>query len=504
MKIIRRLEKIKDTWFLIGIIVIFFFLRLPSLFEPYWYGDEGIYEVIGYGMRQGRMLYTEIFDNKPPLLYILYAVFNGDQFSLRFLSLLFGMGSIFVFHLLVKKLFLNHKTIYVLTLAYAFLFGTPIFEGNIANAENFMHLPILLSAYILYSFMTKSNESESRRKTTFSYTSLVPTHEERPLVLAGVVLSLAFLLKIVAIFDFAAFCAFIAIDQLRKRHTSIVETGRKVIAFVIGFAPLILLTFFFFFVVGAFSAFFYASFLQNIGYVGYGNRFIFPQGLLFLKLFLLSSVCLWLYTKRKAYTTEFLFVVLWFCLSLFNAFFSQRPYTHYLLVLLPAYILLCGLAVYEKRLRIALIIVLLGTGVLLYQNFNYYKKNMLYYENFLSFVTGKKETNSYYAFFDSNTPHDYVLASFLKTHTTPSDTIFIWGNNAQVYKLSGTLPPGRFTVAYHMTATQQTLDETEQAIATKRPKYIIVIDQKKPLPFRISGYDVRMNIEKSILYERTL
>lgn len=504
MKIIRRLEKIKDTWFLIGIIVIFFFLRLPSLFEPYWYGDEGIYEVIGYGMRQGRMLYTEIFDNKPPLLYILYALFNGDQFSLRFLSLLFGMGSIFVFHLLAKKLFLNHKTIYVLTFAYALLFGMPIFEGNIANAENFMHVPILASAYILYSFMTKSNEAESRRKTTFSLRSFVPTQEERPLVLAGVVLSLAFLLKIVAIFDFAAFAAFITIDQLRKRHTSPSETARKLVAFTMGFAPLILLTFFFFFVVGAFSAFFYASFVQNVGYVGYGNRFIFPQGLLIFKLFLLSGVCLWLYHKRKTYTTEFLFIVLWFCLSLFNAFFSQRPYTHYLLVLLPAYLLLCGLAVYEKRLRMVLVVVLLTTGILLYHNFNYYKKNIQYYKNFLAFISKEKNTSNYYAFFDGNTPHDYLLASFIKTHTTPGETILVWGNNAQVYKLSDTLPPGRFTVAYHMTATQKTLDETEQAIATNRPKYIIVVDQKKPLPFRISGYDVRMNIDKSILYERTL
>ena len=29
------------------------FLRIPSLFEPYWYGDEGIYLTIGQAMRHG-------------------------------------------------------------------------------------------------------------------------------------------------------------------------------------------------------------------------------------------------------------------------------------------------------------------------------------------------------------------------------------------------------------------------------------------------------------------
>ncbi|MBP6098670.1 MAG: hypothetical protein KA477_01670, partial [Candidatus Levybacteria bacterium] len=51
------------------IIVFFVILRLPSLIEPIWYADEGIYEVIAHAMHNGRVLYSEVWDNKPPLLY---------------------------------------------------------------------------------------------------------------------------------------------------------------------------------------------------------------------------------------------------------------------------------------------------------------------------------------------------------------------------------------------------------------------------------------------------
>src|SRR5579872_668714 len=144
MKLLQKLETNKSFWFLLITSASFFLLRLPSLFEPYWYGDEGIYEVIGFGLRHGRFLYTGIWDNKPPLLYLVYALFDGDQGPAKFLSLLFGLGAVVTFFFLAKKLFQERKVIWITTGVFAFLFGTPLLEGNIANAENFMLFPILL------------------------------------------------------------------------------------------------------------------------------------------------------------------------------------------------------------------------------------------------------------------------------------------------------------------------------------------------------------------------
>ena len=76
-KIIKFLREFPDqnALFISVVVLIFSLLRLPSVIEPYWYGDEGIYEVLAQAMNQGRGLYSGIWDNKPPLLYIIYANF---------------------------------------------------------------------------------------------------------------------------------------------------------------------------------------------------------------------------------------------------------------------------------------------------------------------------------------------------------------------------------------------------------------------------------------------
>src|SRR3989304_4168753 len=128
------MQESRKFWPIIFASFLFFILRLPSLFEPLWYGDEGIYQVIGNSLNHGKLLYTQIFDNKPPLLYWLYAILNSDQFTVRLASLIFGALSVAIFFLLSKRLFKNGKNNipYLTTLIFVLLFGLPMLEGNIA------------------------------------------------------------------------------------------------------------------------------------------------------------------------------------------------------------------------------------------------------------------------------------------------------------------------------------------------------------------------------------
>ena len=132
MRILSGLEKSKSFWFLLFTCLLFFLLRFPSMFEPYWYGDEGIYQTLGLGIDNGRLLYRDIFDNKPPLLYILYSIFDSDQFLLRLSSLIFGGFSIVLFFKLAQKLLNSKRAVYFSTFFFAIIFGLPIIEGNIA------------------------------------------------------------------------------------------------------------------------------------------------------------------------------------------------------------------------------------------------------------------------------------------------------------------------------------------------------------------------------------
>lgn len=135
-------------------------------------------------------------------------------------------------------------------------------------------------------------------------------------------------------------------------------------------------------------------------------------------------------------------------------------------------------------------------------NFNFYNKTASYYQNFISFIFFNKSVPDYQKFFDRNTPRDYELAQFTKSHLKPKDTLFIWGNNAQVYKLTGILPLGRFTVKYHMKANKQTMKETEQIIIIKKPTLIIITSQEDSFPFALTNYTQKFNIKGSLIYER--
>ena len=137
---------------LVVLLVLVVALRLPSLFEPYWYGDEQIYLVIGQGIRKGLVLYRDITDypNKPPMIYLLAAV-AGSVFWFRFILLIWNLVHVAVVNLLLKKLFAGKKwLVWGGTLAFVLLTGLPILEGNIANGEIFMIMPVTLAMLLLW------------------------------------------------------------------------------------------------------------------------------------------------------------------------------------------------------------------------------------------------------------------------------------------------------------------------------------------------------------------
>lgn len=517
MKFLTKLEKNIEVWFLIVVSFVFFLLRLPSLFEPLWYGDEGIYEVIGIGLNHGRLLYRDIWDNKPPLLYILYAIFHSDQPVIRFVSLLFGMTSVILFYFLVKKLFLRPKTTYITTSLFAFLLAIPLLEGNIANAENFI-MPLTLGAGLL---ILHQKETLTKNRNFLLFVS------------SGLLLGLAFLFKIVAIFDIAAFTLFILfinISSLRGTKQShrpailwdcrallamtlknvkpiIIE---KLIPLYLGFISPLLVTLLFFTATHALPEFIHSAFLSNVGYVNYGNTFylpagrqVIPQGLLIIKLLILGIFCGVLFIKRHRISPHTQFILLWLAFSIFSALFSQRPYTHYLLVLLSSFCLFIGILLQRTKSQLLFIGIFFLIAMYFLTNFSFYNKNIRYYQNFFAFITNSEDITTYRAFFDDSTPRDYALADFLTIKLHPNDQIFLWGNNVQLYALVNKLPPGKYIAAYWIGSSKQTLIETQQALNNRLPRFIIVMPNAGEIPYSLKGYSQRLSINKAIIYEKS-
>ncbi|MEN9407245.1 MAG: hypothetical protein RLZZ455_461, partial [Candidatus Parcubacteria bacterium] len=340
MKLLRTIITTTESRSLGIILLVFSLLRLPSLFEPLWYGDEGIYQVLGRAVLHGATLYQGIWDNKPPFLYLTYALVNADQFAIRLLSFLAGILSVYGFYLLTKRLFTSHNARTLSTALFAILFSIPATEANIANAENFLIVFVIFAGLCVFE-ATEQKEIKKQKSLFF---------------IAGLLIGVAFLFKTVAILDLSAFLLFAACVSLQKNrlflHTQTKNLSNFLRPLLGGFILPFLLTCIAFLITGSLSSFLSATFTENYSYVGYKNFFLIPQGLLIAKLLLLLLFIVYLFRNRVSFSSRSLFILFWFSFSILNVFFSQRAYTHYLLVGIAAFSLLVGLTMSEKKQRL--------------------------------------------------------------------------------------------------------------------------------------------------------
>jgi hypothetical protein len=500
MKRLAHLQKKKYIWYLIGICTLFALLRIPSFIEPDWYGDEGIYQVIGQALHNHSLLYRDIWDNKPPLLYLLYALVNGGLASMKILSLVFGIGTVIIFFFLCRTLLNKLSTSIIVTTAFALLLSTPLLEGNIANAENFTLLLTTIAALLFFNKCYQKHLTIAQSRLS--------------LILIGFVLGIGFLFKTVVVFDFVGFSFFLFSIELSHKSArehikkTIHNWFQKIFYFLLGFLMPFFMSIVFFLVSHDLSYYMQATFFGNIAYVGYENElFGFPQGFLLLKIILLFFCLIFILKKYRSFSKSALFIITWFLFSLFNIFFSGRHYTHYLLNLLPSFCLLIGLTLKttSKKKRMLFLASLIATIVIVMSQFSFnVKKTLLYYPNAYAFVTGSKTVSDYQRFFDAMTPRDYALANFISNNTTTSDKVFIWGDHPQIYYLSQKTPISQYTVSYHIIQKgQDAFEETQNAIEIQKPKYIIALQEAPPLPFSLPLYIMKFNVEGADIYERS-
>lgn len=472
----------KGIWWLFAICLVFVILRLPSLIEPYWYGDEGIYQVVGHAINSGEILYKDIWDNKPPLLYLIYALVDGDLFGVKTISLFFGLGSVISFYFLSVKFFKTNISSILATAVFAILFGAPVIEGNIANAENFMLLPIIISAYLLLSYSQSKNNKN--------------------LVIAGFLLSAALILKIVAVFDFVAFAVFIFVLEFENKRKAV----RDLLYFAFPFFSLLFVAACYFLVVGAFSDFISAVFLQNVSYVGeqYGSSM--PTLTLAVKAVLTIVVigALIVVRRKNRISIPSFFLYIWCCMGIYSAFFSDRPYIHYLLVMLPTFSLLIGHLWQSKKTRIVDSLLIGFIIFVAYFHFQIYRKNIAYYVNYIRFLANQEQTRDYLSFFDASTPRNYDVATFIKENVKDDEKVFLWSDSPQIYALSKKLPIGKYIVAYHITFYKNADVITKKQIDNAKPKYVIQTVEDPLISELLTSYQLRYIMQGVKIYERQI
>ncbi len=460
-KIIDWLKKNEGLIVIAAIVVL---LRLPSLFEPPWYGDESIYLTIGQGIRKELVLYKTITDypNKPPLIYFLAAIV-GNVFWFRLVLLVWNFIHTLVIFWLVKMVFPLKKWLwYLLTLIFVLLTSLPIFEGNVANGEIFMIMPITVGMFWLWSKKPKT----ARRKIFW----------------AGVMFGIGFLWKIPVAMDIAAagLIFFVTDKEISIKNLGQLIKDKLIYFWLMGLVTPIVLALVIHTLQGVAPIDLVKIAVGSTKYVAGNTQTDWGQNLrlatLQSRLVLLTIITGWLWWGKKYLSREVIFGGVWFSFSLSGALISGRPYPHYLLQIVPPGIILLGIIIGTKKWVNKLVaggLIILGIGAFLRFNFSTYPV-MGYYENFGKFITKQIPVETYINHFDGRMARNYQVAMYLKSHTSELERVYVWGTEPDIYVLADRLPVGRLTTSFHVDDLQE-YEKLGQELATALPPYIVMM-----------------------------
>ena len=138
-----------DTWFL---AIVCLALRAVSLARACLSDDEAIYAVVAREMLSGHVLYRDVVDHKPPLIYLVYAVtqaLGGPRGGMWLLHLL-TIGVVLATALLLGKILrelggtgIDARAPFFAALLYVVFTTTLLpFDSLAANCELYMMLPL--------------------------------------------------------------------------------------------------------------------------------------------------------------------------------------------------------------------------------------------------------------------------------------------------------------------------------------------------------------------------
>lgn len=447
----------KNNLLLIAILAINVLLRIPSLLEPVSYGDECIYLTLGNALNKGLVFYRDIHDNKPPLLYLVAAIANANLFWLRWITIVWNTVNVLLIYQLAKKLIKKESAALIAATLFAYFSLIP--EGRIANGEIFMIMPATLGVLLAI-------KAKEKKKNIFWF-------------LSGFCFSLAFLFKVPIAFDFGGFLLAVFLFPTKKiKDIFLLVKDKGLYLVLIGFFLPIILTIIYYSQKGAFTPYVRSALLQNIGYLAsWGGS----NWGLYQRLIILVTVAGLFYLWRKRLGFSYWLPALMTIFGLFGAFLSERPYPHYLIEIAPWAALLFAVLLFQKKTyQLITSLLLIFLTVFGFYRFDFWwYANLPYYKNFARFALGKIQKEQYLKYFGEKVFFDYQVSDYLKKHTSSKERVFVWGDGACIYASSRRLPPGRYTVNYHIFDFDG-FEETIAAIKERQPKIVVkLLDEKR-------------------------
>lgn len=431
-----KLQKDKVNYLLLFIftVLLFFADTINPFSKQLPTHDSSMFLYFGQGMNNGLNFYSDIFDHKGPVLFIFNAIgmffspettipASSDIISFNFIGVwLIQIMIIFISLILIYKagkMISNPKTIMIsiLTLFPAFVFFLQ--KGNYSEVY-----AILFISWSLYYFVKFFYANQDFKKHHWIYVGVAGT---------GTLLLRFNMIILWVVFLLAIEFYYLKEKEFSKAIETFLWTTLGVLIVAI---PIVL------YAVsnGSFSDMIYQSFTFNLNYAGTADlsgmvktvaTFLFFSLFSFLPIF----TCIYLYSffkDRNKNKFEIIFLV-YFFLNLVTTIMSGRPYLHYLLTQVPAFILMIAFSLNylseqsldEKRKRIITLLF----------------RSALVLSCLAALVIRIAPVNAKYAPEDQD---KLDMSSRIKELTTPEDTIYAHNIDGTIYLYSNRYSSTRY------------------------------------------------------------
>jgi len=445
-----------------AILAVSLVLRLAFLNEPFE-RDEGAYAYIGAEILRGAVPYRDVIDMKPPGIYYLYAlgiaIFGETTQAIRIFTALYSLLTVYAVFL-VTRLISGPTAGLIAALLHGIFSSAPLLQGSSSNTEVFLVLPALLIIY----FLLQSVEFNHRRNLFF----------------CGIACAASILIKTVAM-PFVLLAALSTIARPRS-----INTGREKMLDISALAtgPVMLgsITLAYFFLNGALEDFIYWNMTFPLRYfsssVG-GPLFASTAVMLLPTLLPLIVIAIPAFFGIicKSRTWKEYVAALTLPAALTAVILPGKHFPHYFILLVPPLAILTamGIARFWTMQRRQVVcwaaIFVFSLLVSLSAQFKYY----------LIYTPYEVSMEKYGPVFVESLD----VARYLKERTSPSDYIFQWGFQMELYYLSSRRSPVPFISSTLVTGPRNSADSIQQLLAginQKKPKYIVFEKKWGDLP----------------------
>jgi len=289
--------------------------------------DEGYYLTIGRNITEGGLPYRELWDNKGPLLYFIFALIikiaGNSILGLRIITVFLITASSFFIFLISRKI-LSDSSAMLAAIFFVFLTSSYQLQALTSNSEYFFLVPVLAAVYI--AIFTKVNIVK--------------------FFLAGILFGMAFNIKTITIFDFLAVALYIFITRNNLKNL-----------LALGFGFFLPTSFFmiFFWKEAMLADYIFIIFQHNIKWAtaGFSSTVSFPIFILLcfsltfsVSLLAIGSVISFFknskeFINQNRHQIAFLFG--WIILVLVGIFLIRKAYPHHFIHVIPAISILASI-----------------------------------------------------------------------------------------------------------------------------------------------------------------